>query len=170
MQYLSSEKDKITNKLQIAIKLIESNGLLAQLQAQINSSLAEASSQSASGHSTSKSTRGHKPSVDASCSNQNSDQQQQQQTSDAPQKIVHISASPAPISSSRKSTSSTSSASIYASPDRNETPTVAEATSPLTSIINIKSESKNATLVTPPNKTTPNQTWVIEKQKIFLIF
>lgn len=39
MQYLNKEKDKLTNKLQIAIKLIESNGLLAKLQAHINTEL-----------------------------------------------------------------------------------------------------------------------------------
>lgn len=36
MQYLANEKDKVTQKFQIAIKLIESNGLLAQLQTKIN--------------------------------------------------------------------------------------------------------------------------------------
>ncbi|CAF0714383.1 unnamed protein product [Brachionus calyciflorus] len=35
MQFLSREKEKLTNKLQIAIKLLESNGLLAQLQKEI---------------------------------------------------------------------------------------------------------------------------------------
>lgn len=36
MQQLSKEKDRLTNTLQIAIKIIETNGLLTQLQAQVN--------------------------------------------------------------------------------------------------------------------------------------
>lgn len=36
MQYLNKEKEKLATKLQIALKLLESNGLLAQLQAQLN--------------------------------------------------------------------------------------------------------------------------------------
>ena len=35
MQYLSNEKDKLSAKLQVALKLIESQGLVAQFQANL---------------------------------------------------------------------------------------------------------------------------------------
>jgi hypothetical protein len=133
MQYLSNEKDKITNKLQIAIRLIESNGLLAQLQTQINMSLAESNSNNQS-NSTSTTTsaaaakanrlqqKQHmaalaSASTDTSCSSQNqsTDANTNEKSST---KIATISATPASVASNRKSISS--SVSFYASPDRND--------------------------------------------------
>jgi hypothetical protein len=54
---LSTEKDKLTNKLQMAIKILESNGLLNQLQTQINNLNMEQAASSSSSSSANKATK-----------------------------------------------------------------------------------------------------------------
>jgi len=157
MQYLSNEKDKITNKLQIAIRLIESNGLLAQLQTQINMSLAEGNSSNQSNStSTTTSAAAAKAnrlqqkqnmaalataSTDTSCSSQNQSTDintnitNNNTNEKSSTKIANISATPASVASNRKSISS--SVSFYASPDRND----------------IKLEQQQQTLPPPPSQT-----------------
>ena len=119
MHYLSNEKDKITHKLQIAIKLIESNGLLAQLQTQINQSILDSNAcgaNSASSAST-RANRSHKQNLveNTSCLTQNNIEQQLNQSNNPSnvnqptqinsQKIINIpqTIQAAPISSNRKS-------------------------------------------------------------------
>ena len=136
MHYLSNEKDKITHKLQIAIKLIESNGLLAQLQTQINQSIVDSNACGANSSATSGSTRAnrsHKQNLveNTSCSTQNNIEQQQNQSNNNSsnvnqptlinsQKIINIpqTIQAAPISSNRKSL--TLSSSNYLSNDKND--------------------------------------------------
>lgn len=177
MQYLSNEKDKITNKLQIAIKLIESNGLLSQLQAQINLSLAETNQNHAtSTTSVTKSNRNQKQTTqdNTNCSNQNqTNETSNNEKSNTNTKIANISTTPASVASNRKSFSSSPSASFYGSPDRNETkvdqqtlstPIIDETSpssvpstisNPLSSIINLKGktiESVKINTASPNNK------------------